>query len=114
MRPSPGAGGGVARPVAAGDTANAAGVAGMRPQSSFQPESRSQVQVDANRGAQSRASPQRPRGLSSVRPRAGTAMALTGVAVVVAAGAVVVAAAVVARVVAAAAWWWRRGPGRGR
>jgi len=55
-RPSPGAGGNMTRPTTL--PAPRPSVPATRP--AFQPESRPQVQRDANRGAQSRASAQRP------------------------------------------------------
>ena len=55
-RPSPGAEGSMSRPTTL--PASRPSGAGTRP--AFQPESRPQVQRDANRGAQSRASAQRP------------------------------------------------------
>ena len=57
-RPSPGTGGNMTRPTAQTMPVSRPMPSGSRPQSGFQPESRPQVQRDANRGAQSRASMQ--------------------------------------------------------
>jgi uncharacterized membrane protein YgcG len=64
-RPTTGGSGNVGRPsqgrpTSAGSTIARPAPSGLRPQPAYQPESRPQVQRDANRGAQSRAAMQRP------------------------------------------------------
>jgi hypothetical protein len=60
VRPMPGAGGNMTRPASPSMPPSRPSPSASRPQPGFQPESRPQVQRDANRGAQSRASVQRP------------------------------------------------------
>ncbi|MEO8346499.1 MAG: DUF3300 domain-containing protein [Betaproteobacteria bacterium] len=64
-RPAPGTGNNMTRPATPNVPASRPASSGSRPQSGFQPETRPQVQRDANRGAQSRATMQQQRPAQS-------------------------------------------------